>query len=200
MQLAVEDLETYAPVSLYSPGMTEEAFLAFCERFPDYQIEYTSEGDIIIMPPTDSNTGFRNGEIMRQLGNWAAMDGGGRAFDSSTGFFLPSGARRSPDAAWASHSILASVRGSKLRFPVLCPEFVIVLKSPSDRRKKLRDKMIEWIEGGSLLGWLIDPEHRTVTIYRPNQDPEVLRNPSSVNGEGPVEGFVLDLTPIWGEI
>ena len=111
----------------------------------------------------------------------------GRVVDSSTGFKLPSGARRSPDAAWIS-------RGrSKAR---LCPEFVVELLSPSDRVRKTHAKMLEWIENGAELGWMITPRNRSVTVYRPGRAPEVLTGISEIAGEGPVDGLVLDLRRI----
>lgn len=181
--------EAYLPLTLYAPGLSDEEFQHFCEQYEDYRLEYTAEGDLLIMPPTDAETGGRNAYLIEQLSAWSRQRGGGLATDSSTGFVLANGARRSPDAAWISRTRLAARPH--------CPEFVIELLSPSDRIKKTQDKMKEWVNNGAELGWLIDPFSRTVTIYRPGQPSELLVSPSKVHGEGPVAGFILSLEGIW---
>jgi Uma2 family endonuclease len=196
MQLVVDNVENYAPVTLYSPEMTEEDFAEFCERYPDYLVEYTADGELIIMPPTSIGTGRSNTRINTRLDLWAMQDGKGFATDSSTGFLLPNGARRSPDAAWILESRYRPQASRK--WPALCPDFVIELRSSSDRLRALRAKMEEYAENGASLGWLIDPIRREVTVYRPAQEPHVLENPAVVKGEGLVEGFELQMSEIWG--
>jgi Uma2 family endonuclease len=85
----------------------------------------------------------------------------------------------------------------KRRFMYLCPDFVVELTSPSDRLSKVQAKMVEWIENGAALGWLIDADQRTAYVYRSGRDPERLTDIDHIDGEGPVEGFRLDLTKIW---
>lgn len=184
--------ESYLPLTLTVPGLTDSQFQEFCEQYADYRLEYTAEGELIIMPPTDFGTGVRNSSINRQLGNWALSVKRGFVTDSSSGFTLPNGARRSPDAAWTSRE--------RSRIRPMCPEFVVELLSPSDRPKQVRAKMMEWISNGAELGWMINPRTHTVTIFRPGQEPEVLTGIAEVAGEGPVAGFVLDLTSIWDPI
>ena len=182
--------ESYLPLTLSVPGITDAQFQELCERYEHYRVEYTAEGEFLIMPPTDPPTGIRNAEIKAQLRNWARPEGKGSVADSSTGFVLNTGARRSPDSAWISHA--------RLRRKPACPEFVIELLSPSDRRNKLHAKMLEWIAGGVELGWLIDPRTRSVAIYRAGAaEPETRTGISSIAGEGPIAGFTLDLEPIW---
>lgn len=181
--------ESSLPATLYAPSMTDAEFQEWCDRYSDYRIEYSAEGDLLIMPPTDPDTGERNSAIIRMLGNWALSTGQGAVTDSSTGFLLPNGSRRSPDAAWMTRD--------RKRMRPGCPQFVIELLSPTDRRRKTHEKMLEWIENGAELGWMIDPQRRSVSIYRPNREVEVREHADSVAGEGPVEGFVLDLREIW---
>ncbi|MBM3735772.1 MAG: Uma2 family endonuclease [Acidobacteria bacterium] len=132
---------------------------------------------------------------------WADLDGRGVTTESSTGFVLPDGARRSPDAGWIENSRIPADGAPDLdEYWHTCPNFVIELKSRTDRLPTLREKMEEWISSGVSLGWLIDPETRTVEIYRPGRDPESLKNPDRVRGEGPVEGFTLDLKKVWNPL
>ena len=198
MQLLVEQFENFAGAVLRSAGAapTDAQFLALCAKYPDCQLETTAEGDILIMPPTHPRTGQRNAAITGQLFAWTERDRRGEAFDSSAGFFLTSGARRSPDSAWISRERLLS-SGDDAAMWHVTPEFVIELKSGSDRVETLRAKMREWIANGVEIAWMIVPETRSVEIYRGNGSVESLTGISEVRGEGPVSGFVLDLDRIW---
>lgn len=188
--------EAFLPATLTSQPMTDEQFAGFCAEHPDLSFEMTADGVIVIMPPNYSLTGARNQEIGRQLSNWA-LRSQGVATDSSTGFVLPNGARRSPDAAWTSRVRLGQLTPDELsRYWHLCPDFVIELRSSFDRLPVLRDKMAEWLENGAQLAWLIDPESRTVEVYRPGRELQIVAG-DSVPGEGPVEGFVLQLRRVW---
>jgi Uma2 family endonuclease len=180
--------EAYLPVTLSAPNLTDAEFAGLCEQYADFRLEYTADGEVVIMPPTDPETSIRNAAIVSFLRIWAASMGRGVVSESSGGFVLPNHARRAPDAAWMSRDRLRRR---------LCPEFVIELVSPYDRPKKLHEKMLEWMANGAELAWMIDPERRAVSIYRPGGDVEVRVGVLEVEGEGPVAGFVLDLREIW---
>jgi len=186
------------PATLTAQPMTDEEFSAFCAEHPDLNFETTAEGELIVMAPTHSDIGARNSDVGLQLGIWARKDGRGVCCDSSTGFVLPNGARRSPDASWTLKSRVQQL-GTKKRksFWHLCPDFVIEIKSDSDRLKPIQNKMAEYLQQGAQLGWLIDPENKTIEIYRPNGNIEKRANLDKLEGEGPVSGFVLDLTSVW---
>lgn len=196
MALVIED--QFLPATLSAPPMTDEEFERFCAEHPDLFFEMTAEGELIVMPPTDPETSMRNAEVQFQLSAWARKDRRGKVVEASGGFVLANGARRSPDASWISKSAIQNLqaKGGKHLWR-LCPEFVIELRSPGDRLRKLRSKMREYIENGVQLGWLIDPENRSIEIYRPGRDPELRQEIDSIAGEGSVEGFVLDLRAIW---
>ena len=198
MQLLVDQFERFSGAVLHPAGgsLTDAQFLAFCEQNPDCRVETTADGDILIMPPAHPRTGQRNAAITHQLFAWAEKDGRGEAFDSSAGFFLNNGARRSPDSAWVSHERLRELDNDAAMWHVT-PEFVIELKSGSDRLDVLRSKMREWTTNGVELGWLINPESCTVEIYRRDGSVEVLTRPAEVRGEGAVGGFVLNAERIW---
>jgi len=190
--------EAYLPAILTVGPMTDEAFAQLCAEHPDLNLELSALGELIVTPQTYTWTGARNNEISAQLRNWAREDKRGVAFDSSTGWLLPNTARRSPDAAWIfKHRIKDLDPAAFSRYWPVCPNFVIELRSQSDRPRALREKMSEWLANGAQLGWLIDPEARTVEIYRPGFEAETRGVVSSVAGEGPVAGFVLDLVPVW---
>ena len=199
MLLTIE--ESFLPATLTSGPMTDEQFAEFCAAYPDFMIEMTAEGDVVVMPPNYTLTGIRNGEIFGQLRDWAISDGRGIPSDPSTGFVLPSGARRSPDAAWTEKSRLATLDPASIeRFWHLCPDFVIELKSHTDRLPVLRAKMREWIDNGAHLGWLIDVERKAVEIYHASGPAEVVVEASEVKGEGPVSGFTLELGRVWNPL
>ncbi|MES1258284.1 MAG: Uma2 family endonuclease [Acidobacteriota bacterium] len=190
--------EAFLPATLTAPPMSDRQFAEFCAEHPDLFFEMTAEGEIVVMPPNFTLTGIRNGEIIAQLERWAAQDRRGIVGDSSAGFVLPNGARRSPDASWTSKTDVRQLSKESFEgYWHLCPAFVIELRSQSDRLRVLREKMREYIANGAQLGWLIDPEARTVEIYRLNREPELLAGIDSVAGETPVDGFMLDLRTVW---
>jgi Uma2 family endonuclease len=178
--------------------MSDAEFAEFCSEHPDLSFEMTAEGEIIAMPPPYTLTGIRCGEITFQLETWNRKGRRGVCIEASGGFVLPSGARRSPDAAWISGARLAGMTAQRRNwFWRVCPNFVVELKSDNDRLRTVRAKMAEWIENGAELGWLIDPERRTAEIFRPGVPPETHVGMDQIFGEGPVAGFALDLQPVW---
>ena len=178
--------------------MNDEQFFQFCQLNRDLQIERTAEGDIIIMAPEGGSSGAGSGELAIELGIWARGDGTGRVFGSSTGFKLPNGATRSPDASWVRKERLQTLTAEQWhKFLPLCPDFVIELRSPSDSLLNLQKKMEEYRENGAQLGWLFDPESKQVHVYRPATPVEVLDNPETVSAEPLWRGFVLAVPPIW---
>jgi len=186
------------PAILTAQPMTDEEFTAFCAEHPDLNFEMSAEGELIVMAPAHSDGGARNFEVAGELRDWAKKPRRGIGCDSSTGFVLPNGARRSPDASWTLKSRVQQLGAGKWKaFWHLCPDFVIEVKSDSDRLKPLQKKMREYLEQGAQLGWLIDPENKTVEIYRPDGKVEIRADVNKLEGEGPVAGFVLDLTYVW---
>lgn len=178
--------------------LDDEQFFAFCQLNRDWRIERTAEGELVVMPPTGWKTGNYNLRVSAALLAWADQDGSGVATDSSTGFDLPNGATRSPDAAWVKRTRLAMLTNEqKAKFLPLCPDFVIELRSPSDNLKTLQNKVQEYIDNGAQLGWLIDPVDRRVYVYRSGIMAECLENPATIAGDPELPGFVLDLAGIW---
>ncbi len=178
--------------------LTDEQFWQLCQDNDDLQFERTAAGELIIMSPTGSETGKRNADLNFQLYAWNRQYKLGIVFDSSSGFKLPNGAQRSPDAAWIKLDRWNALTSKeKERFAPLCPDFVVELMSSSDSLRKTRTKMEEYQENGAQLGWLINRKQQQVEIYRPDQNPEILTHPETVSGEDILPGFVLDLSTIW---
>ncbi len=178
--------------------MTKEEFYAFCQANRELRIERTATGEVVIMPPAFSDTGNRNLNLAVQLGLWAEKDGTGLGFDSSTGFTLPNGAMRSPDASWIqSERWQTLTEAEQASFAPICPDFVIELRSASDTLSGLRQKMQENIENGVRLCWLIDRKNREVSVYRPHQEPIIQDNPTQVSGDPELPGFSLTMAKIW---
>jgi Uma2 family endonuclease len=161
------------------------------------RLELTAEGKLIIMSPTGGETGNRNFEIYIDLGIWNRKNNLGKAFDSSTGFKLPNGATRSPDASWIKIERWdALTPQQRKKYLPLCPDFAVELVSESDDVEDTRKKMQEYIENGLRLGWLINPKDKQVEIYRAGKEVEILDSPTSLSGEDVLEGFSLDLQTI----
>ena len=178
--------------------MNADSFFEFCQLNSHLRIERNAIGKLIIMPPTGSETGNRNLKLTQQLANWTDRDGSGISFDSSTGFVLPNGATRSPDASWIELSRWNSLSSEqKSKFAPICPNFVVELKSPSDSLEVLQEKMQEYIDNGASLGWLIDRSAKQVYIYTPDAEVKCLDNPTTLTGDPLLSGFVLDMSKIW---
>jgi Uma2 family endonuclease len=176
---------------------TEDEFFDFCQRNRELRIERTAKGEIIVMSPAGGYSGYQSGEVFAQLRAWASKDGRGVAFDSSTGFILPNGGMRAPDAAWVNRERLqALTRREKEKFIPLCPDFLIEAASPSDTLSGLHEKMIEYREAGLALGWLILPDTKNVEIYTPS-DVQILTAPDSVSADPLLPGFTLALASVW---
>ncbi|MGJ3248669.1 MAG: Uma2 family endonuclease [Elainellaceae cyanobacterium] len=179
--------------------VTDDQFNALAEANRDLRLERTAQGELIVNPPTGGETGKQNWRISGELYLWWRGAGEpGKGFDSSTGFKLPNGAIRSPDAAWISddrwHRLTEKQQSGIVP---LCPDFVVELRSTSDSRSILQDKMQEYIDNGAQLGWLIDPLNRRVDIYRLDLSVESLDHPSQLSGEAILPGFILELQQIW---
>jgi Uma2 family endonuclease len=178
--------------------ISDDEFESFCRHNPDVEIELTKEGELIIMPPIGGRTGIRNFSLIGYFFNWLEKDKSGVGFDSSTVFKLPNGAKRSPDLAWITNERWENLTDREQeKFPPLCPDFVVELRSPSDSLVNLQNKMKEYIENGASLGWLIDPLEKKVHIYRPDTEVGVLDNPKQVSGEPLLKGFALNVKKLW---
>ncbi|NER98005.1 MAG: Uma2 family endonuclease [Symploca sp. SIO1B1] len=179
--------------------VTQEQFEALSAINRDLRLERTAAGELIVNPPTGGESGRRNFSITGQFSRWQEEhEDLGEGFDSSTGFRLPNGGDRSPDAAWVIRERWESLTPQQRKgFVPLCPDFVIELRSESDSLPKLQAKMREYIDNGAKLGWLIDPQNQRVEIYRAGREVEVLEHPSSLSGEDILPGFVLKLRRVW---
>ncbi|MEM9264421.1 MAG: Uma2 family endonuclease [Cyanobacteria bacterium P01_F01_bin.13] len=179
--------------------LTDEAFYQLCQANPDVKFERSAQGELIIMSPTGGESGRRNADIIVDLGIWNRQTHLGYTFDSSTCFKLPNGAERSPDASWIERSRWEALNSAdREKFPPIAPDFVIELRSATDRLVTLQAKMEEYRENGVRLGWLIDPQNKIVEIYCPGQTVEVLRDPQQIDGKDVLPGFVLILKAILG--
>jgi Uma2 family endonuclease len=179
-------------------GFSDTAYRSFCAANPDLNVERTSQGEIVVVPPAGGESSFRQVRICRRLDEWAERDGRGIAFSPTVQFMLPSGAALSPDASWASKERLSTLNKRQRRaFLRIVPEFVIEILSPSDRLSVAKRKMDEWMANGVDLAWLIDGDAETVYVYSAGTVLREHHGLREIAGEGPVHGFVLDLTAIW---
>jgi Uma2 family endonuclease len=200
MTKVLPQVEIHPVVLKLTPAinLTDDQLFELCQLNRDWRIEYTAQGELIVMPPTGGETSNRNAEITFQVQSWTRQDQTGVAFDSSGGFKLPNGATRSPDAAWVRRVRLAVLtREEKQKFLPLCPDFVIELRSPTDNLQAVQDKMQEYLDNGAQLGWLIDPLTRRVHVYLPQRQPQILEAPDTVSADPLLPGFTLDLQKIW---
>jgi len=175
--------------------MSDEDFFQFCQMNDTLEFERDSNGNIILMSPTGSFTGNFNFRVLGTLFVWNEMSRLGVAFDSSTGFNLPNGAIRSPDASWIKKERwdLLTIE-QKEKFAPICPDFIIEIRSKSDELQYLLQKMDEYITNGTQLAWLIDRFDNKVHIYKGDRSILILESLKvKLSGELILPGFVLDL-------
>lgn len=191
--------DAYIPPELIgAKGVTPEQFERLCGKYRELRLELTSTGELIVMPPTGSETGRQNADLTYQLEAWSRQDKTGVVFGSSAGFILPNGAIRSPDASWIKREKWDSLTAQqRKRFGPFCPDFAVEIRSPSDTLTELYLKMFEYLENGMSLGWLIDPSKRQVYVYRPNEEVVILDSPETVSGDPLLPGFKLNLAELW---
>ena len=198
-QTLIQTIDYVPTVFDFSPlRLSDEQFESLCRNHPDLNLEMSAEGELIIVAPTLPDTGLKNNELNFMVTQWAKRDKTGIVFDSSSLFTFPNGAKRSPDTSWVLREkwdVLSDAE--RKRFSKLVPDFVIELRSSSDSIKSLKKKMLEYIENGVRLGWLIDPLEQKVHIYRANGEVKVLNNPETVSGEDVLNGFELNVREIW---
>jgi Uma2 family endonuclease len=178
--------------------MSDEDLMRFCAANDVARVERDVSGEILVMSPAGNRTGRRNAAIVSALDAWAAKDGRGYVFDSSTGFTLPDGSIRSPDAAWIEAARWDALsEADKNRFSPICPDFVIELRSATDDLAPLEAKMANWIAMGAKVAWLIDPERQVVVVYGPDGQPEIHHHPAKAQGRGVIAGFQLVMDRVW---
>ncbi len=193
--------EVYPVVLHFAPilrRISDDDFFRFCVVNERWKLELTKEGDLVIMMPAGGETGRTNFKLIGAFSAWVEADGTGEGFDSNTGFILPNGAERSPDLAWVKKERWEALsHKQKEEFVPLCPDFVVELRSRTDRLKPLQEKMEEYIVNGAQLGWLIDPQKKKVYVYRPDASVEELDEPETLSGEPLLRGFVLPIAKLW---
>lgn len=181
-------------LNLDTVELSDEQFYRLCQVNQDWQIERTAKGELVVMPPVGGISGNREADFIIDLGLWNRQTKLGKVFSSSTIFRLPNGGDRSPDAAWVSLDRWNALKTEEQeKFPPICPDFVIELRSRTDGLSSLQDKMQEYLNSGLRLGWLINPQEQQVEIYRFNQPVEIINLPATLNGEEVLPGFTLSL-------
>lgn len=179
-------------------GFTADQFYDLCRANPEWKLERTAYGDLVVMAPTGGETGTRNANLLIRLGIWNEQSQLGIVFDSSTGFHLPNGADRSPDVAWVRRDRWdALTPQQREKFPPLAPDFVMELMSPSDNLAEAQAKMQEYRENGVQMGWLFNRTAKLVEIYRPEQPTDVLQQPPQLSGSPVLPNFILSLDGFW---
>jgi len=184
-------------LNVRSVGLTDDQFFRLCNDNREFLFEMSAERELIIMAPSKPETDRKNATITARLWNWAQQDGTGVSFGSSAIFTLPNGAKRSPDGAWIRNSRWkCRTKEEQEEFHEICPDFVIELRSRSDRLRDVEKKMEEYITNGARLGWLLDPIKNRATIYRPGHSPERIDKPTFLSGDPVLSGFKFDFKEI----
>lgn len=200
---AAASFDALAPLRLPPDlHLTPEQFELVCAENRDAVLELAADGRVIAMTPTGSETGLRNGELFFQLKLYAKSAGGWKAFDSSTGFWLPDGSVVSPDASLVCLDRWQALSTAERRsFAPLCPDLVVELASPSDEGPRgvsaLRQKMASYQVNGARLGWLLLPHQQAVEVWPASGDPQRLEQMDVLEATPDFPGLQLQLAEIW---
>jgi Uma2 family endonuclease len=198
MSLALNEIELPFRLRTDTP-MSDEEFMRFCAANEPTRFERDANGEIVVMSPTGAEGGSVELDAGAELRDWARKDGRGKTFGPNAGFRLADSSVRAADAAWVTLTKWDALTVAQQKgFAPLCAEFVIEVRSETDRLRPLEEKMEQWTANGAELGWLIDPIEKAVTIYRAGERPEQHVDPSSVKGTGCVAGFELVMARVWG--
>lgn len=184
-------------VSTTTLTVTPEQFASLCLKNPDLRLELTPDSKLIVMAPTGGESGRKNFKLSGQLFVWNERTELGEAFDSSTGYDLTAfgGGKPSPDVSWIEKSRLESV--NIIGLIPLVPDFVVELRSETDSLSEAQKKMRDYQQVKVRMGLLIDPKQKRVEIYRPGQEVEILEDPTSIDCNEVMPGFILDMSRIW---
>lgn len=185
-------------IRAFTDAISDRTFEQLCRENPELRFETDAQGKLIVMSPTGSESGKRNGDLFGQVWYWNRQTKLGVVFDSSTGFKLSNNATRSPDVSWIAINRWNSLSNAEKRgFAPIDPDFVIELISPTDDLLTTQKKMNEYLSCGVKLGWLINPDGKEVEIYRCNREREIISNPSSLSGEELLPDLIVDLASIF---
>jgi len=194
------DLSSLAAPVLIRPAvpLTDEELIRFSEVNKPYRFERNKYGEIVMMTAVGGIGGTHENYVASSFFNWNESVQTGIAFAANTGFNLPDGSCLSPHAAWVSLARWnALTPDEQAGFPPLCPEFLIEVRSRSDSRRVVEEKMQLWLENGAQLAWLVDPIDANVSVYVPGQPVWTLERPETVEAGDPVAGFVLRAERLW---
>lgn len=179
-------------------GLNDDQFFELCQLHRNLRLERTSDGEVIVMPPTGGDTASFEFQVAGALAKWAEADGTGVGFGPSAGFTLPNRAVRSPDVAWVLRTRWDTLSPEqRAKFPPLCPDFVVEVRSRTDSFRGLQEKMEEYLENGARLGWLIDPLEKKVYVYEPGRQAVCLDDPELLLGDPVLPGLKLDVRRLW---
>ena len=179
-------------------GFSDDEFFEFCVANEGLKFERNSKRETIVMPPTSYESGMQESTFGFHIQLWNHVHQKGLVFSSQTGFTLPNDAVRSPDCAWISmvkHNQIPLEERKK--FAHVVPDFVAEIKSYSDSWKGLQEKMVEYIENGVQLGWLINPFDKKVMIYTPENVNPIEQDFGIITGGDVLEGLEIDLRTVF---
>ena len=178
--------------------LTDEEFFELCQANPTLNFERNAQQEIIIMPPShpDSDESVSKASCQLQHWNLNQQPAPGHGYGPSAGFKLPDGSLRAPDVSWLSEAARAVARQAG-GFLAACPEFVVEIKSPSDRLSDLQAKMQEYLKNGVQLGFLLDVATEKAYVYRPGQPIKTVQGyDQELSSEPVLPGFCFDLRPL----
>jgi len=193
--------EQDAPLTLRLPPqwrLSERCLLELCSLNDPWRFERSAEGALEMTPPPGPLSSKRGGRIYAQILAWSDANRSGEAFESSAGFRLADASIRAAAGSWVSNERLAGIALEHEGAWPVCPDFVVAIRSRTDRLPRQQAKMRQWTANGARLGWLIDPFEGSVWVYRAGHaGPEQIARPQRLSCGGLLPGLSIDLSHVW---
>ena len=179
--------------------LSDAEFEYLQDNCDNVRIERSAEGVLRVGGPSGWLSDHVEDRLRDAIKAWIETEGHGKTFGSGAGAYLPNTSAHTPDLSWRPDEQLPPAGDAAAwQMPQYgAAPFVVEVQSRSQSAPYLRRKMQEWIEGGTLLGWLILPLQRRVEIYRPDREPEILVDPATLSGEDVMPGLVIPMSDVW---
>ena len=178
-------------------SISDQELMQLSAMNPELRFESNADGSLVTMPPTGGISGNREAKAITRLCSWVEFNEAGECFSSATGFKLPNGAIRSPDAAFVAKGRLPkNWDQGEDEFIRVVPDLVLEIRSKSDSLATLQIKMLEYITNGVRLGWLIDRQNQQAYVYREDGSITEYPNTATLDGEAIAPGFQLPLNQL----
>jgi Uma2 family endonuclease len=173
---------------MYAESITLEEFLT-----NDYSSYEYAKGELVPMSTPTMIHGEISANVVTLLNNYVRQHRVGRVYTAETTFQIGESGRK-PDVAFVSKERLPENRQQASPIP---PDLAVEVVSPTDKVYDVHEKVLEYLDAGTKMVWVIEPITKTVTVYRSKSDIKMLTQNDTLTGEEVVSGFQCAVAEIF---